>query len=283
MSNRFKLYLPRKIKTYLKDHLFKFLTKSLKRAAEEQGLSKLIKNLEEIAPDISDQYSSCRVETPYLRTKIRNMHAFQVSLVNRVINEFQKPVIVDIGDSSGTHLQYIKGLWPKKDVRCLGVNLDEKAVARIKKRGLEALQARAEDLDKYNVGADIFLCFETLEHLMNPIEFLHELSLKTKAKYFIITIPYLKSSRVGLHYIRAKNKDTVDAETVHILEFAPKDWKLLFKFAGWNVAFEKIYFQHPKKHWLQVTKPYWKKYDFEGFYGAILTRDNSWSHLYKDW
>ncbi|KKL99163.1 hypothetical protein LCGC14_1817200 [marine sediment metagenome] len=126
-----------------------------------------------------------------------------MEFVNEIIQELKKPVIVDIGDSAGAHLQYIMGLYSKnKDIKCLSVNLDEKAVRKIREKGLEAIHARAEDLHKYDVNADIFLCFELLEHLMNPCQFLYELSSRTNVKYLIVTIPYVRGSRVGLHHIR---------------------------------------------------------------------------------
>jgi len=272
------------IKENIKKGIFFSLRKSLESAAREQGLCELKGKLKEIVPDITNQYSLFKIDNPYLEINVRNLHAFQISLVNKIIGEFQRPVIVDIGDSAGTHLQYIIGLNSEnKSVNCLSVNMDQKAVERITNKGLMAVCTRAEDLQKYNVNADIFLCFEMLEHLMNPCYFLYELSSKTNTKYLIITVPYLKKSRVGLHHIRNDDKNKVFAENTHIFELNPEDWKLLIKHSGWRVIQEKYYLQYPKKGLLWFTKPLWKKFDFEGFYGLILKRDNTWSSRYMDW
>jgi 2-polyprenyl-3-methyl-5-hydroxy-6-metoxy-1,4-benzoquinol methylase len=272
----------------LKNCLIKCLeflrTESLKSAVKEQKLDGLVKRLEELVPDLSDQYSSFKVKGIFLNTKVRNMHAFQMSLIDRVINEFEQAVIVDVGDSSGTHLEYITALYSKdKDLKCLSVNLDIKAVERIKNKGFEAIHARAEDLHKHGVDADIFLCFEILEHMTDPCKFLYDLSSKTNAKYLIASVPYLKKSRVGLHHIRAGRKDKVNAENTHILELSPEDWKLVARHAGWEVVEDKIYFQYPKWSVWRFAKPLWKKLDFEGFYGIVLERNDSWSSLYQDW
>lgn len=269
---------------HYRDKISNFIRmRSLEEAARAQGLDKLKARLKGIVPDISEQYSSFRVDNAYLETKVRNMHAFQISLVSKIIDNFKEPVIVDIGDSSGAHLQYLRGLYSgSKKINSYSVNLDAKAVERIKKKNLPAMEARAEDLHKYNVNADIFLCFELLEHLMDPCHFLYQLSIKTSAKYMIITVPYLKNSRVGMHSIRAKYKKDLNAENTHIFELSPKDWKLLFQFAGWGVEFDNIYLQYPSRHWLWLTKFDWRRFDFEGFYGAILTRDHTWCNLYKD-
>lgn len=272
------------IKGYLKEIFYLICTKSLEKAAIEQGLNELAVKLAKIVPDIKDQYSIFKFDNRYFTMKIRNRHAFQISLINKVIGQFQRPTIVDIGDSAGTHLEYIMGLHSgAEDIKTLSVNLDPKAIKRIKAKGLDAVEARAEDLKAYDVNADIFLCLETLEHLTDPCRFLHRLSSKTDAKYLIITVPYLSRSRVGLHHIRTGRQDRVCAENTHIFELSPEDWKLTIRHSGWNIIYEKVYLQYPRKSFLRLTKPLWKRFDFEGFYGLILKRDDTWSSRYLNW
>ena len=277
-----KSFIPKSIKPFLREILQSVMKTSIEKASKEQGLKSLADKLTKIVPDITEQYSTFKVDNPYAEVKVRNQHTFQIVLANEVVSEFEKPTIVDIGDSAGTHLQYIMGLHPSQ-MQCLSVNLDAQAVEKIKQKGLEAVNARAEDLHKYNIDADIFLCFEMLEHLMNPCHFLHELSTKTNAKYLVITVPYLQNSRVGLHHIRGGVLRDVYAENTHIFELSPKDWKLLVRHSGWNVAQERIYLQYPKRGFLWITKALWRRFDFEGFYGMILTKDNTWSSKYMDW
>lgn len=279
-----KAFLPACVRRFAKKSFYFLWQKSLERAAGEQMLSRLAKELESIVPDIRDQYSSFTLDDALYTAKTRNQHAFQISLVNEIIGEFEKPVIVDIGDSSGTHLRYITGLYAHdKNIRCMSVNVDEKAVEKIKQKGLEAIHARAENLQDYNVNADIFLCFETLEHLMDPCHFLHDLSARTNAKYLVATVPYVRRSRVGLHYIRWNMSEYACAERAHIFELSPEEWKLVAQHSGWGVVKERIYLQYPKKGPLRVTKPLWKRFDFEGFYGMVLKKDTTYSSQYKDW
>jgi 2-polyprenyl-3-methyl-5-hydroxy-6-metoxy-1,4-benzoquinol methylase len=204
-------------------------------------------------------------------------------LTNEAISLIYKtPItVVDIGDSSGTHIQYIKNIH--NNTRCLSVNLDETAVNKIKAKGLEAIFSRAEELFKHSINADVFLSFEMLEHLTDPIKFLHQLSEKTSCQYFVATVPYVSTSRVALNHIRQNIKNSRSAENTHIFEFSPDDWKLIFRHSGWDIVSEAIYFQYPKKNILWFTKHLWRLKDFEGFYGVILKRDNTWSNLYKDW
>lgn len=166
-----KSLIPVAIKPYVKNIVFKIWLKSVEIAIKEQGLKELFLRLEKIVPDITNQYTSFKVDTSFLKTKVRGVHAFQISLVCEALKDIENPAIVDIGDSAGTHLQYILGLHSDKNIRCISVNLDATAVNRIRKKGFEAVCSSAEDLKNYNINADIFLCFETLEHLMNPCFF----------------------------------------------------------------------------------------------------------------
>ena len=258
--------------------------RSIADAVREQRLEDLVEELSGIVPDITEQYSTIKVEGPYMNTKVRAQHAFQISLVREVIGEFKEPVIVDVGDSSGTHLQYIRGLSsPGTGMKCLSVNIDEKAVEKVIRKGLQAIRARAEELHKYDVNANIFLCFEIFEHLSDPCLFLHRLSTMTKANYLIMTVPYLRKSRIGLHHIRTGCSDPVSAESTHIFELSPEDWKLLVRHSGWDVIRERVYLQYPKRGLLRITEPLWRRYDFEGFYGLILKRDDTWASKYSSW
>jgi len=286
-------HLYEKIRNYWHSFSQFMAIKSIEKAVHEQGFSQLVYKLGEIVPDILHQYSTFKVDTLYLTKKVRGEHAFQISLVQEAINILKRSTkdaltIADIGDSAGTHIQYIKALF-NQNIRSISINLDPEAVNKIRKKGLEAICTRAEEIgEKYNITADIFLCFETLEHLMNPAEFLYKLS-KTNCDLLLITVPYLKKSRIGLHQIRNLNKQSLSrkkimsAENTHIFELSPEDLQLLFKFAGWSIAFERIYLQYPRKHWLRISKNYWRMFDFEGFYGVILKKDSTWSKLYTDW
>ncbi|MBD3426564.1 MAG: hypothetical protein GF409_04980 [Candidatus Omnitrophica bacterium] len=263
--------------------------RSLRCAIEEQGLSDLAKRLKSIEPDLREQYSNFEVKGEYLNTKVRGVHAFQMSLVAESLGmlkdvDNKELTVVDIGDSAGTHIRYASELFKERNIRSLSVNLDSEAVKRIREKGLVALCASAEDVTRQISGdVDVFLCFETLEHLFNPVKFLHDISANTGCRSLVVTVPYLRNSRVGLHQVRRSLTDPFNAENTHLFELSPESWRLLFLFSGWKVVSEKVYWQYPKKHWLRLTRPYWRKNDFEGFYGAVLARDYKWSKLYTDW
>ena len=245
-------------------------------------------DLSAIVPDITHQYSSFEVDTEYLKTNVRALHSFQVTMINEALESVETTgkdiTIIDIGDSAGTHIQYIQEIHVNRNIRCLSVNIDEEAVVKIKQKGLEAICARAEDLPSLAIDADIFLSFEMLEHLMNPSEFLRSLSVRTNCKAFVITVPYLAQSRVGLYHIRQNQRRNVSAENTHIFELSPNDWELIFRHSGWAIVSDRIYYQYPRRFpFRNLLKKLWKWSDFEGFYGAIIKPDRTWSDLYTGW
>lgn len=255
--------------------LYDLLRRSIAAGSKQRGDAHLKKRLAEIAPDLSRQYTNFSVDTPYLVENVRSMHAFQIGLLQSAILLTQDPrVLVDIGDSAGTHAAYLKAMKPQLEV--YSANLDPVAVAKIRAKGLKAELCRAEDL---KMRADIFFSFEMLEHLTDPFSFLHRLSERGGCEHFVVTVPFVRRSRVGMHQLR-HGRGAMNAENTHILELSPADWRLAFEFAGWRVVEEDIYLQYPTWHPLWLTKPLWRKVDFEGFYGAILAPAKS---TYESW
>jgi len=134
------------LKRQIKPLLFQILARSIKSAIKEQGLEKYLVELEKIVPDITDQYSTFKIDNNYLRIKVRALHAFQVDLVLRAIKNYYIPsetnTVVDIGDSSGTHISYLKFFIPEllgdnegEKWRFISVNLDPVAIEKINNRG----------------------------------------------------------------------------------------------------------------------------------------------------
>lgn len=273
----------------------RIMIRSLLKSNRQRGEQDLKKKLTAIVPDISEQYTAFRLDGDgrYLMEKVRGQHAFQTGLALRAIERFREEKkadrvnVVDIGDSAGTHLRYLEGLKEglRIDIASMSVNLDPEAVKKIKKHGIHAVQCRAEDLHRREDGiaADIFLSFEMLEHLFDPISFLHSLAERSKCAFFVITVPLVYRSRIGLHHIRRNLPHNFDAENTHILELCPEDWDLLFRFSGWEVVFRDLYTQYPCAGIFQLTKYLWRRRDYEGFYGLILTRNREWSRRYRSW
>lgn len=263
-------------------------TFSIRWALGQQNLSNLVKELERVVPDITDQYSRKRERSEHWKLKVRGLHAFQCCLMLSTLDSCpgKDLTVVDIGDSAGTHMLYLKELGKKRfNINTISVNLDPRAVEKIRALGLEAKLCRAEELDLGESQVDLFMSFEMVEHLHNPAIFFRRLAKKSRGDKMVITVPYLKHSRVGLYQIRKPAYAPYFAEDEHIFELSPQDWTLLLCHAGWRVAHSAIYYQYPRR--IPMLSPllaaFWRRTDFEGFWGAILEKDTGLSDLYQDW
>ena len=263
--------------------------RSIEAGLAEGGFFDSMKRLKRIVPDISNQESRNREPfDDYWELKRRGLHAFQCSLMIKALEGLPhgRLTIVDIGDSAGTHMLYLKGLTKDRfNIDTVSVNLDPIAVEKIKARGLEAVLCRAEDLELGDKTVDLFTSFEMVEHLHNPSIFFRRLAKKARGNKMLITVPYLKRSRVGFHNLRKRWNGNIYAEDEHIFELSPEDWNLLMLHSGWKVVYSKVYYQYPRRIPLvsQILGAYWRKTDFEGFWGAILEKDDTYSNLYQDW
>lgn len=274
---------------FLKNPIKKLMVFSLKASNKARNEAGLKSKLEEIVPDLTDQYSTFKInmDDEYLSNKIRGQHAFQISLAQKAIEFLDKDEIniVDIGDSAGTHLIYLNKLLEDKNINTLSINLDKVAVEKIKSKGLSAMLCKAEELhlQKDGIDTDIFLSYEMLEHLISPIEFLRSMAEKSKCEYFAITIPYQYKSRVAIQFVKNRLDGEFEAENTHIFEFSPQDWDLIFEFSGWEIVYRDKYTQYPQSFPLNLTKCLWRRIDFDGFYGVILKKNNKYSKRYLDW
>lgn len=265
---------------------------SITAAVAEQGLSPIVTRLRQILPDISDQYTAGFDAEEYRRyweIKMRGLHAFQVQLMLDCIDTVggNDLILADIGDSSGNHGLYLKAMASAGKIdRVVSVNLDPVAVEKVRSKGGDSVLCRAEELDLQGIRPDLFMTFEMVEHLTDPIRFLHRLADAGNADHLLMTVPYRRDSRfggvdlrLGLDRMPAK----MTAEEVHIYEFCPEDWLLLARFAGWVPVFTRLYRQYPRLSPLRLTKPLWRRLDFEGFWGVLLRRDLSVPRRYVDW
>jgi hypothetical protein len=269
---------------------------SIKAAIREQQLAGRIDRLRTAVPDLRDQYTGEFDEDEYARyweIKMRSLHAWQVRCVERALDHLPKPtsgnghVIADIGDSSGNHAKYIQCLLePGRVTHVVSVNLDPVAIEKIKAKGGDAILCRAEDLGSLNLNPDLFVSFEMIEHLTDPVRILHSLATSGNCPHLLVTVPYRRDSRFGSQHVRQaveQMPDRMTAEVVHMFELSPQDWIYLARLAGYKLVFKEIWLQYPRRGLLRLLAPLWRKTDFEGFLALFLERDLTVEKRYQDW
>lgn len=261
---------------------------SITWAIRQNGYDNLVEMLRHIVPDISNQYSHQKGFDDYCELKMRALHAFQCSMLLKALNSMKgkKVTVADIGDSAGTHMLYLRHLAKDNfDIDTVSVDLDPKAIERIKGRGLKAILCRAENLDMEGIDVDLYAAFELVEHLHDPALFFRHLAKKGDCDFFVITVPFQRASRVGCYFVRSGIVEKYFAAQDHIFELSPEDWALLMLHSGWRIDYEQVYRQYPTK-WPLLSRLlgcFWRRTDFEGFWGAVLRRDSTFADNYQDW
>ena len=141
------------------------------------------------------------------------------------------------------------------------------AIDRIKENGLDAINSEIQESWMFT-NYDLAMSFQVFEHLENPIKALRD--IKGITNRLIITVPYIKKSGIGI-----QDFNNINPENTHLFLLCPNDWGKLFRYTGWKVRHEEIYYQYPRRipllSWL--LKKYWKWIDYEGFYGVILEKE----------
>lgn len=265
---------------------------SIKSAISEQNLAPLVERMRRVAPDLRAHFTASFDEIEYARYwewKMRGQQAWQIRCALTALQHLAGDglVLADIGDSSGHHGMFIKALAPPGKIsRVVSVNLDPVAVEKVRAKGGDAILSRAEELNLSSIKPDLFMSFETVEHLTDPVRFLHGLATRGSSPYLLMTVPYCRTSRFGGGRLREPMDSwprNLTAEDVHVYEFSADDWLLMARFAGWRPIFTDIYLQYPRRSPLRVMQPIWRRLDFEGFFAAFLTRDLTVAERYADW
>lgn len=260
---------------------------TLRVVSNDRELKKIWDDSLETFPDFSQHFSIPTVEVEE-EARIRMLIAAETSFVyesiERIKNDVTLPVtFADIGDSDGSVRYLLSKMYADSELDSIGLNLQAQAVAKMKKLGLKAICENAMDLSDKEMSFDIVSVFETLEHLSDPIGFLKSMS-KIVNKELIISVPYLRKSRVGLQYLNKNWPEEVKStiENQHIFELSPTDWKKLMIHSGWKIQKEKIIKAYPRLSYHRlILEPYWRYMSFDGFWFVSLTKDNTISRNYS--
>ncbi len=225
---------------------------------------------------------------PEAEARIRFLVAAEASFMEGEIAHLlkmnKKCSYADIGDSDGSVRLIMEKIFGTERLETVGINLQPAVVERMKNKGLNAICEDAIDVGNRGVRYDVVSLFETIEHLSNPIGFLQKIAPVVDER-LVLSVPYVRASRVGLHHIDADtfwNQDLpISVENVHFFELSPGDWDKLFKHSGWKIVRQKVYKQFPDSGPLKwILSAYWRYLSFEGFYFVSLAKDDTYSSRY---
>jgi 2-polyprenyl-3-methyl-5-hydroxy-6-metoxy-1,4-benzoquinol methylase len=278
----------------MKSLIRKIITKSIKNISF-RAVNQMVKSNSELKemwdislkhfPDFRNHFT-IQVDCKETEARIRLLVIFEALFLKKAItkikNSQEKITYADVGDSDGSIQMLLSVFFSKDELSSLGINLQEAAVEKIKNLGFDAICADALKLRDNNTKYDVISVFETLEHLPDPLGFLTEIRPIVNNQ-LIISVPYIRGSRVGLAYL--KNNWNIDRkatiENQHIFELSTADWEKIFKHTGWTITHQEKLLMYPRKSpYRLVLEPFWRYRSFEGFWFVALEKDSTYTSRY---
>ena len=169
------------------------------------------------------------LDSEHLRRCVRYFHAWRIhTLRERIGARLPAARMLDVGDTDGLMLKHLG-----KDG--LGFNLAPAAVSNIRANGLEAQLGDGQELPFDDGTFEYVLCFETLEHVENPLQLLGELErvCAPDGRVFV-SIPWVPRT-----FIHSRDPD-INRGYGHIFEFSRADFGALLTHTRLMVRWEAV-------------------------------------------
>lgn len=141
--------------------------------------------------------------------------------------EIAGSTFADIGDSNGVFL---------KALGKAGVSINASAEVLRNIAGLRTVEAALPRLPVPDGAFDYTLCFETLEHVHDPIGSLQELA-RVSRKGVFISVPDVRRTNIYRYW----EDRTRPAAEQHVFECADADWRRLFTYAALTVRSRQVH------------------------------------------
>lgn len=188
----------------------------------------------------------------------------RVKEVKKYLNK--KKRVLDIGCSAGHFLYSIKNNVKE----CIGIEYNEKNAEFVnKKLGIKVYTEPVEKTDIPKKYFDVIFCFQTLEHIDDPLKFLKTIKEYLKDDGIIyIKVPNVLEATLSIY----KNKEYYDFyyKEPHLFYYSPKTLSNLMRKAGYKgevLPFQWYNFLN-QMNWILAKKP--QKSGADGMGNSIL-------------
>jgi ubiquinone/menaquinone biosynthesis C-methylase UbiE len=153
--------------------------------------------------------------------------ARRVELVRHATSDLDRRTVLDVGATSDLIFRYLN----KKGV---ALNISPQAVDYMRDRGIEAVVGDACQLPFPDNSFDYVLCYQTVEHMENPVQCLRELGRVARERVFV-TVPNTAKTIVC-----ASGDARKGIHRWHFIEFSPPDFRVVLRRAGLRVRSEEV-------------------------------------------
>lgn len=208
--------------------------------------------------DVTRHYGDQTVN-PSFRYVQEGFIAARIQFIREMLgtDEIAHSRFADIGDSNGIF------------VRALGktgtsINISQDVLNNI--LGLETVLGGLPSIPLPDQAFEYVLCFETVEHLHDPIGGLRELARLARKGVFV-SIPFVRRTCIHPYW---PDKSRPPAEQ-HVLECSDEDFRKLLTYAGLRVASWRVHevFDSPRSPVEVVANLFWRTMDGDVLCGAF--------------
>ena len=216
--------------------------KLLRGSLPSQLVAELIENRVREEPHLLGSYESMTdeqarlhfgseepLDSEHLRNSVRYFHAWRLhALHERIGARLPAARMLDVGDTDGLMLRHLG-----KDA--LGFNLAPAAISNIRANGVEAQLGDGHELPFDDRSFDYVLCFETLEHVENPLQLLGELErvCAPDGRVFV-SIPWVPRT-----FVHGRDLD-INRGYGHIFELSRADFGALLTHTRLTIRWEAV-------------------------------------------
>jgi SAM-dependent methyltransferase len=143
-------------------------------------------------------------------------------------------VVAEVGAASDMFLKRIDA--GKK----IGVNVLDVCVEQLNKQGITGIKTDGQHMPLADDEADLVICFQTLEHTLNPILFLNELGRITK-KRLLLSIPWVSKTNIRARWYGMPEPGDQPELEFHVFEFDEDDFRKVLSYTDFEiVTYQKL-------------------------------------------
>ena len=170
--------------------------------------------------DVTDHYADITVTDEGMRNVLLSFIVARIHFIEARLGpaEVARSTFIDVGDSSGI---FIRAMGKRR----ASVNSSAGAA-----RGIDVVRGDATRLPLRDEAVDYALCFETLEHLGNPLTGLQEL-YRVCRKGAFVSVPHVSRSTVYPAGFR-----DAPQELLHVFELSRAHWDALLSHTAFRIV-----------------------------------------------
>jgi hypothetical protein len=175
-----------------------------------------------------DHYGTCLIEYQFTWDIFRIQETNLINFVKTFATDDYEAA-AEIGATSDIFLKHIKA-------KCkIGVNVLDACVEQLNRQGITGLKTYGEKMPFEDSEVGLVICFETLEHVQNPILFLTELSRITKGR-LLLSIPWVSKTNIRARWHGMDNPDGKEDAEFHVFEFGEDDFRKILSHTDFKIV-----------------------------------------------